>query len=104
MKGSDGLSRSWTAGVSSESSLEGFLRYNGGYFFQRAASSLSSSPRVRHSAPRCSPPSARPEERAVSVPLLVLMAGVPGEADDALIAAARTTRHLAAPLAAPAWK
>ena len=67
-----------------------------------ATSSSSSLPRVRHSTPRCSPPSARPEERAVSAPLLA--AGAAGEAGGALSAAARTTRHLPAPAAVPTWK
>ena len=73
-----------------------------------ATSSSSSLPRVRHSTPRCSPPSARPEERAVSAPLLAAgaagEAGVAGEAGGALSAAARTTRHLPAPAAVPTWK
>ena len=79
-----------------------------------AANSSSSSPRVRHSAPRCSPPSARPEERAVSALLLAAgaagEAGVAREAGGVLSTAARTTRHLPAPAtapaapAAPAWK
>lgn len=70
-----------------------------------ARSCSSSSPLVRHATPHCSPLSARPEERAVSAPLLAAgaagEAGVAGGAGGALSAAARTTLQLPPPLVAP---